>query len=255
MFRHGYQSWSPSGWATFGVDEDPSRAPGAIPLVVDMHHADPAHRRTGRAAQRARHRARRRIARPAARGSASSAAASTTARFGLRRRDGGLELWAEAFLGGIVVEPRVGTSPALGRLLAGDGDVRHRLDAWAASVGSSSGARVRRAVPGRLVLLVPLLRRRDRARCDGQPRARRTSWPFDVFQIDDGFQPAIGDWLATNDKFASSLDELAAAHQRGRARARPLDRSVPRGTDRRRGASPSGLVRTPRVIATPASGW
>ncbi len=41
MFRHGYQSWSPSGWATFGVDEDPSRAEGAIPLVVDMHHADP----------------------------------------------------------------------------------------------------------------------------------------------------------------------------------------------------------------------
>src|SRR5262245_49643563 len=42
MFRHGYQSWSASGWATFGVDEDPSRTPGAIPLVVDMHHADPA---------------------------------------------------------------------------------------------------------------------------------------------------------------------------------------------------------------------
>ena len=36
------------------------------------------------------------------------------------------------------------------------------------------------------------------------------TWPFDVFQLDDGFQPAIGDWLATNDKFASSLDELAA---------------------------------------------
>ena len=36
MFRHGYQSWSPSGWATFGVDEDPSRTSGAISLVVDM---------------------------------------------------------------------------------------------------------------------------------------------------------------------------------------------------------------------------
>src|SRR3954453_9185117 len=40
MFRHGYQSWSPSGWATFGIDEDPSRTPGAIALVVDMHSAD-----------------------------------------------------------------------------------------------------------------------------------------------------------------------------------------------------------------------
>ena len=35
------------------------------------------------------------------------------------------------------------------------------------------------------------------------------AWPFDVFQIDDGFQPAIGDWLSTNDKFPSSLDALA----------------------------------------------
>ncbi len=31
-----------------------------------------------------------------------------------------------------------------------------------------------------------------------------------MFQIDDGFQPAIGDWLTTNDKFDSTLDELAS---------------------------------------------
>ena len=35
-------------------------------------------------------------------------------------------------------------------------------------------------------------------------------WPFDVFQIDDGYQAAIGDWLRTNDKFPSSLEALAA---------------------------------------------
>jgi alpha-galactosidase len=35
-------------------------------------------------------------------------------------------------------------------------------------------------------------------------------WPFDVFQIDDGFQSAIGDWLSTNDKFPSTLDTLAS---------------------------------------------
>jgi alpha-galactosidase len=34
-------------------------------------------------------------------------------------------------------------------------------------------------------------------------------WPFDVFQIDDGYQSAIGDWLTTNDKFPSSLETLA----------------------------------------------
>src|SRR5258708_39685294 len=41
MFCHGYQSWSESAWRTAGVGEDPSRASGAIPLVVDMHSGDP----------------------------------------------------------------------------------------------------------------------------------------------------------------------------------------------------------------------
>src|SRR4051794_21459756 len=42
MSRHGYQSWSPTGVAVFGIDEAPSRADGSISLVRDMHHADPA---------------------------------------------------------------------------------------------------------------------------------------------------------------------------------------------------------------------
>ena len=41
MFCHGYQSWSESCWRTVGVDDDPSRTAGAIPLVVDMHSGDP----------------------------------------------------------------------------------------------------------------------------------------------------------------------------------------------------------------------
>ena len=36
-------------------------------------------------------------------------------------------------------------------------------------------------------------------------------WPFDVFQIDDGYQAAIGDWLETNDRFPSDLAGLAAS--------------------------------------------
>ena len=40
--------------------------------------------------------------------------------------------------------------------------------------------------------------------------ARAGDWPFEVFQIDDGFQSDIGDWLTTNDKFPSPLDTLAA---------------------------------------------
>ena len=36
-------------------------------------------------------------------------------------------------------------------------------------------------------------------------------WPFDVFQVDDGYQAAIGDWLETNDRFPSDLAGLAAS--------------------------------------------
>jgi alpha-galactosidase len=41
--------------------------------------------------------------------------------------------------------------------------------------------------------------------------AQAATWPFDVFQLDDGFQAAIGDWLDTNDKFPTPVDGLAAA--------------------------------------------
>jgi alpha-galactosidase len=41
--------------------------------------------------------------------------------------------------------------------------------------------------------------------------ARLADWPFDVFQLDDGFQRAIGDWLQTNERFPSGVDGIAAA--------------------------------------------
>jgi alpha-galactosidase len=41
--------------------------------------------------------------------------------------------------------------------------------------------------------------------------ARAADWPFDVFQLDDGFQSAIGDWLTTNADFPTSLDGLSSA--------------------------------------------
>ena len=40
-------------------------------------------------------------------------------------------------------------------------------------------------------------------------------WPFDVFQLDDGYQAAIGDWLTTNDTFPS--DARRARRRRSRA--------------------------------------
>jgi alpha-galactosidase len=36
-------------------------------------------------------------------------------------------------------------------------------------------------------------------------------WPFDVFQVDDGFQSAIGDWLTVSERFGGDLPSMAAA--------------------------------------------
>ena len=36
MLRHGYQSWSPTGVATFGVDQDPTRRAG-VRSLPDRH--------------------------------------------------------------------------------------------------------------------------------------------------------------------------------------------------------------------------
>ena len=42
MYCHGYQSWSATGTARLGAAEDPSRTPGSIGLVRNVHHADAA---------------------------------------------------------------------------------------------------------------------------------------------------------------------------------------------------------------------
>ena len=37
----------------------------------------------------------------------------------------------------------------------------------------------------------------------------RNQLPIDIFQIDDGWQPAVGDWLTANDKFPSGMKAIA----------------------------------------------
>ena len=172
MFRHGYQSWSPSGWATLGANVDPSRTPGAIPLVIDMHHADPT------------------IAQPGELRSELVTALVDDSddapvvigflggdqhdgTFRLRQRDDQIELWAEAHLGGVDV-PR-GTARRLHpiEMWQIDDDIRRPLGL--VGLGRRRGllGADRRAVSGRMVLLVPLLRTRHRSGCAHQPRACR----------------------------------------------------------------------------------
>ncbi|CAO3612435.1 unnamed protein product [Cunninghamella blakesleeana] len=39
---------------------------------------------------------------------------------------------------------------------------------------------------------------------------KKHNYPIDIFQIDDGFQTAIGDWLSINDKFPSGMKVVAS---------------------------------------------
>jgi alpha-galactosidase len=209
MFRHGYQSWSPSGWAIAGVDEDPSRACGAIPLVVDMHHANPVTAEPGEL--------RSELVTVLDDGSADPpivvgflGGSDHDGTFRLRRRDDEVELWTEAFLGGISLEP--GAFRRLHSVESWTPDdgagIGSALGAWANAIGSSNGARV--TAPYQIgwcswYHYFDAVTERDVT----ANLALASAWPFDIFQIDDGFQPAIGDWLGTNDKFESSLQTLA----------------------------------------------
>jgi alpha-galactosidase len=174
MFCHGYQSWSESCWRTIGVDEDPSRTPGAIPLVIDMHSGDPT------------------IAAPGELRSELVTALRES-------RDD---------------EPRVFGGPGTLRLV--DGEVRggdreyESFEHWADVAGHANKARV--SAPYQ-VGWCSWYHYFDRVtELDIRANlALAADWPFDVFQVDDGYQAAIGDWLHTNEKFPSALDELATA--------------------------------------------
>jgi alpha-galactosidase len=174
IFCHGYQSWSESCWRTVGVDEDPSRVPGAIPLVVDMHSGDPT---------------------PAPPGELRSELVTAL-------RDGPEDA------------PRVFGGPGTLRLVNGELRGADRsyesFDHWADEVGRAHKARVNAPYQ---VGWCSWYHYFDRVTEDDirANLALATEWPFDVFQIDDGYQASIGDWLATNEKFPSSLDVLASA--------------------------------------------
>ncbi len=212
MFRNGYQSWSPSGVATLGVDVDPSLA-GAVPrLVRSTHHAD---------------------VEPAAEGELRSEQVTVLADAGAERllvgfeggrlHDGTLrlvtveatgappvvELAAEAFLGGARLA--AGEQRALHPVAVATGpDHSALLEAWAARYGEVEGARVDAHYQVGWCSWYHYFGYVT----EGDLRsnlARAADWPFEVFQLDDGYQPTIGDWLGTNDKFGSDLDELAAA--------------------------------------------
>ncbi len=211
MFRHGYQSWSPSGVATLGIDRDPSHQAKVPRLVRESHHADgevadETELRSEMVTVLADDRPERLLA-----GFLGGTAHDGTWR--LRQTDGSdgtqIELTAEAFLGGARLDP--GVERVLHQITsAAADDASLLLEHWADRYGAAASARTTAAYQigwcswyhyfGAVT--------EDDIRAN---LARSADWPFDVFQIDDGFQASIGDWCTMDRSFPSSLDELAGA--------------------------------------------
>lgn len=208
MLRHGYQSWSPSDVAVFGVDRDPSLVPGSVELIRAINQAD------------------QRIVthpdelrsewvtvlvddggQPIVIGFDGGDRHDGT--FRLRTGPSGVELCAEAFLGDAVLDS--GERRVLHAITAAtDARVDELLSGWASSVGRRSGARVDAGHQVGWCSWYHYFHGVTRADIDAN-LARSDEWPFDVFQVDDGFQSAIGDWLEVSERFGGDLPSMASS--------------------------------------------
>ena len=205
MLRNGYQSWSPCGVATFGVDHDPSLDnTSGIELLSGVHHADQRTARTGELRSEAV------TALTDDRGPAWVVGfeAGTTHDGTLRLRSGphGPELWCEAFLGDASLAP--GERRVLHPTWAAQGDALDLLEAWARRAGEVGRARVDAAYQVGWCSWYHYFHDITEAALRAN-LAQADDWPFEVFQLDDGFQSAIGDWLTTNARFPSDLSAIA----------------------------------------------
>ncbi|OWY59351.1 hypothetical protein B7486_75030, partial [cyanobacterium TDX16] len=121
---------------------------------------------------------------------------------------GELELHAEAFFGGAVLEP--GERRALhGVTVAGDGTPHELLVAWADRYGRAANART--TAPFQVGWCSWYHYFHDVTEQDVKDNlALAADWPFDVYQVDDGYQRKIGDWLRTADTFPSGVEQMAS---------------------------------------------
>jgi len=210
LLRNGYQSWSPCGVARLGVDEDPSRAPGVHGLSRAVHHADAAVADGGELRSELVTVLRRDVDDPLL-CAGFTAGATHDGTFRARLDDGRVIVAAEAFLGGAVLAPGE-VRPLHGVRLAegGPGRAPELLADWASAVGRAGAARVDAPFTVGWCSWYQYFA----AVTEGDVRsnlALADDWPFDVFQVDDGYQAAVGDWLTPNERFPGGLDALAGA--------------------------------------------
>lgn len=211
MFRNGYQSWSPSSVAVLGADVDPS-VRADFPFLQAVHHADQRRARPGEL--------RSEWVTVLADGWGPDDAAVLLGfdsgahhdgTFRLLPGDDGPEVRVESYLGDAELPP--GGLRLLHPVVIADGtaaDASLLLGQWAGRAGRVGGARV--TAPFQVGWCSWYQYFHDVSEEDiAANLALADRWPFDVFQIDDGYQAAIGDWLDTNDRFPSDLAGLAAS--------------------------------------------
>jgi alpha-galactosidase len=207
MLRQGYQSWSRTAVATLGRERDPSTTPGSLEMMQGVHHADQRsvtgdELRSEWLTVLADDGDERVVA-------GFTAGVEHDGTWRLRTNDSGRsELSAEAYLGDATLAPGA-LRPLHPFSLERGNDVPSMLDAWATHAGARSKARVHAPYQVGWCSWYHYFHDVTEEHIRSN-LARASEWPFDVFQIDDGYQAAIGDWLITNEKFPSELSSLAA---------------------------------------------
>jgi alpha-galactosidase len=199
MLCNGWQSWSPSGGATVGVDRDLSIADRIPAPVRAAFHADAAAVDEGQ------------LRSEVVTVVADDHEAWCIGFDGGDRHDGTIRVTRDA----IVVEAYLGGA----RLLPGEHRLLHDvrlelgqpatlLDSWARWAANTCGARATAPYQVGWCSWYQYFHdvTEDALRHN---LARAGDFPIDVFQLDDGYQRAIGDWLQTAPAFPSPLERIA----------------------------------------------
>ena len=207
VFVQGYQSWSPTRAMRLGVDADPSRDPRTLALVRAAFHADPGVAAVGEL--RSEQVTVLGLAGPHLESVGFLGGDRHAGTIRVRIVDGRVEVCAEAWLGGARLP--VGSRRALHDVMIENGDdPADLLEAWAARAGAAAGARIDAPfVVGWCSWYQYFEHVTERDMRDNLAHA--DAWPFDIFQLDDGYQRAIGDWIETNTRFPAGVDGMAAA--------------------------------------------
>jgi len=179
FYRHGWQSWSPAAWT------DLTPLPVQKPAILHPMQVDPLYAKE-----------------PRPHGSWVGAVEFDDGRILLL---GSLGLDAHVFLEGTKLDGRCESGE--GEWLIAYGDERTAFSNYAAELGKRLGIRTNKPAPRIWCSWYSLYTAIDE-KLLYQTFDKLGDLPFDVLQVDDGWQVSVGDWEA-NSKFPSGMQSLA----------------------------------------------